>query len=111
MPALPQITGWNVLEILLIAVVFYQFLLLVRGTRAAQMLVGIGTLAILLFTLRRLQLPVINWITDHLLPYLIFAIIVVFQAEIRHILPKNRRIISYAAYIVDTDSFEYVVNA
>src|SRR5438552_2214456 len=111
MPALPQITGWNVLEILLIAVVFYQFLLLVRGTRAAQMLVGIGTLAVLLFALRRLNLPVINWITDHLLPYSIFAIIVIFQAEIRHILAKIGRMITFSSSVADTESFEDVVMA
>ena len=35
----------NVIDILLVAFVIYQFLMLVRGTRAAPMLVGVAAVA------------------------------------------------------------------
>ena len=52
---LPQLTfTWlGALDILIVATLIYQFLILVRGTRASQMLVGVGALALLLFLVRR----------------------------------------------------------
>jgi len=100
-----------VVEILLMAVVFYQFLLLVRGTRAAQMLVGVGALAVVLYALRRSHLPAVNWIISNLLPYSLFALIVIFQAEIRHILAKIGRAVTFSSPISEAESYEDVVMA
>ena len=111
MPTLPHISWTSVIEIVLIAVVLYQFLLLVRGTRAAQMLVGVGTLAVLLLVLRRVHLPVVNWIIGNLLPYSLFALIVIFQAEIRHILAKVGRVITFNSPLAESGSYEDVVMA
>src|SRR5436305_3286490 len=113
MPALPHISiSWiSVVEIMLMAVVFYQFLLLVRGTRAAQMLVGVGALAVALYALRRAHLPTVNWIISNLLSYSFFALIVIFQAEIRHILAKIGRAVTFSSPISDTESYEDVVMA
>src|SRR6266404_7692790 len=108
MPVLPHITWINVVEILLMAVVFYQFLLLVR---AAQMLVGVGALAVVLFLLRRAHLPAVNWIISNLLPYSLFALIVIFQAEIRHILAKIGRVVTFSSPISEAESYEDVVMA
>lgn len=111
MPVLPHISWTGIIEIVLIAVVLYQFLLLVRGTRAAQMLVGVGALAVLLFVLRRSHLPVVNWIISNLLPYSLFALIVIFQAEIRHILAKIGRVITFNSPIAEAESYEDLVMA
>src|SRR4051812_15911883 len=101
MPALPQITWMGVLDVLLVAFVLYQFLRLVKGTRAAQMLVGVGALLVLLLVLRQGRLPVTNWIISHLLPYGLFALIVVFQAEIRHVLARVGRLITLGGSIAE----------
>ena len=81
----------SVIDILLVAVLIYEFLVLIRGTRAAPMLVGVGVLALIFWLGRLGELKTIDWIRTTLLPYAVFALIVVFQAEIRHLLAKLGR--------------------
>ena len=88
---LPPLSLVSVIDIVLVAVLIYEFLVLIRGTRAAPILVGVGVLALIFWLGRLGELGTINWIRDTLLPYAIFALIVVFQAEIRHLLAKLGR--------------------
>ncbi len=76
----------SILDIVLVAVLIYQFLALVRGTRAAPMLVGVAALALAFYFARLGELRTLNWLLSTLLPYVVFALIVVFQSEIRHAL-------------------------
>jgi diadenylate cyclase len=81
--AMPVIT---VLDIVLVAILIYQFLSLIRGTRAAPMLVGATALGLAFYFARLGELRTLNWLLSTLLPYVVFALIVVFQSEIRHAL-------------------------
>lgn len=74
----------SVVDIVLVAILIYQFLALVRGTRAAPMLVGVATLGLAFYFARLGELRTLNWLLSTLLPYIVFALIVVFQVEIRH---------------------------
>jgi len=76
----------SILDIVLVAILIYQFLSLVRGTRAAPMLVGVATLGLAFYLARLGELRTLNWLLSTLLPYVVFALIVVFQSEIRHAL-------------------------
>ena len=76
----------SILDVLLVAFLIYQFLSLVRGTRAAPMLVGVATLGLAFYFARLGELRTLNWLLSTLLPYVVFALIVVFQSEIRHAL-------------------------
>ena len=76
----------RVLDIVLVAMLIYQFLMLVRGTRAAPMLVGVATVALAFYVARLGELPTLNWLLSTMVPYVVFALIVVFQSEIRHAL-------------------------
>ena len=82
----PQISVISVVDILLVAILIYQFLMLVRGTRAAPMLIGVATLGLALYLARLGELRTLNWLLGTLLPYVVFALIVVFQPEIRQAL-------------------------
>ncbi|MGA9527067.1 MAG: diadenylate cyclase CdaA [Terriglobales bacterium] len=82
----PQITVISVVDIVLVAILIYQFLMLVRGTRAAPMLVGVATLGLAFYLARLGELRTLNWLLSTLLPYVVFALIVVFAQEIRHAL-------------------------
>jgi len=82
----PQISVVSVVDILLVAILIYQFLILVRGTRAAPMLIGVATLGLALYIARLGELRTLNWLLGTLLPYVVFALIVVFQPEIRQAL-------------------------
>jgi len=76
----------SIVDIVLVAILIYQFLVLVRGTRAAPMLVGVATLGLAFYFARLGELRTLNWLLSTLLPYVVFALIVVFQSEIRHAL-------------------------
>jgi len=76
----------SILDIVLVAFLIYQFLALVRGTRAAPMLIGVAVLGLAFYFARLGELRTLNWLLSTLLPYVVFALIVVFQSEIRHAL-------------------------
>jgi diadenylate cyclase len=76
----------SIIDIVLVAILIYQFLSLVRGTRAAPMLVGVAALGLAFYFARLGELRTLNWLLSTLLPYVVFALIVVFQSEIRHAL-------------------------
>jgi diadenylate cyclase len=84
----PHISAVSIIDILLVAFVIYQFLILIRGTRAAPMLVGIAVVALAFYFARLGELRTLNWLLNTLLPYVVFAVIVVFQSEIRRGLAK-----------------------
>jgi diadenylate cyclase len=111
MPALPEITWLGVLDILLVAAIIYQFLTLVRGTRASQMLLGTAAVAVLLVLAQRARLPLINWLVGHFVPYALFALIVIFQSEIRHVLAKAGRAIMLGPSQSDAESYDDLVMA
>jgi diadenylate cyclase len=85
-PHISMISVISILDIVLVAFLIYQFLVLVRGTRAAPMLVGVATLGLAFYFARLGELRTLNWLLSTLLPYVVFALIVVFQSEIRHAL-------------------------
>ena len=81
-----HISAISILDIVLVAILIYQFLVLVRGTRAAPMLVGVAALGLAFYFARLGELRTLNWLLSTLLPFVVFALIVVFQSEIRHAL-------------------------
>jgi diadenylate cyclase len=81
-----HISVTSIIDIVLVAILIYQFLLLVRGTRAAPMLIGVVTLGLAFYFAQLGELRTLNWLLSTLLPYAMFALIVIFQAEIRHAL-------------------------
>ena len=103
----------SVIDILLVALLIYQFLVLVKGTRAAQILLGVGVLALAFYIARLGELTTVNWLVTTLLPYAIFALIVVFQNEIRHALAKVGRRLSFArgAQPMGSEAYDDVVLA
>ena len=79
---------WILVDIAIVYYVVYRALLLIKGTRAVQMLLGL-TLIILLFFVSKddyLDLPTLNWLLDKVISSFIFIIIVVFQKDIRRAL-------------------------
>lgn len=75
---------WNdVLDILIVALIIYQVLVLLRGTRGAQMALGIIIITVFYYLSRRWHLETVQWILTNLLPFFFLAIIIIFQSEIR----------------------------
>ncbi len=104
--------SFTVLDILLVALLIYQVLVMIRGTRAAPMLAGLAAVAVAFYLARIGELATLNWLVSHLLPYIVFALIVVFQSEIRHVLSDlGRRITFMRGQSIDGDSYDDIVLA
>ncbi len=82
----PAVAWWDVLDIAIVSFLIYELLLLIRGTRAVQMALSGGFLIGLFFLSRWLQLETVNWVIRNLAGYVVFAIIVLFQSDIRRAL-------------------------
>jgi diadenylate cyclase len=76
----------DVLDILIVAFLVYQLLQFIRGTHAVQMALGGMVLVLVYFVSQWFNLEAVNWLLRTFLPYVVFGIIVVFQAEIRKVL-------------------------
>jgi diadenylate cyclase len=82
----PPVGWWDLLDIALVSVLIYEFLKLIRGTRAAQMAVGSLLIVALFYISRLAPLQTVNWMIRNMLVYLAFAAIVIFQSDIRRAL-------------------------
>jgi diadenylate cyclase len=114
---IPVITSWTqavwiAVDILLVSLLIYQVLVMIRGTRAVPMLVGLLVVLIVFYYARIGQLTTLNWVVNHILPYIVFAMIVVFQSEIRHILSDIGRRLSFLhTTAAEGDSYDDIVLA
>ena len=110
---MPQVSVISIIDILVVAFLIYEFLKLIKGTRAIPMLVAVVILAAPSGLRTSKQLKTVDWIITTLLPYAIFALIVVFGAEIRHALARlGRRLSAGRGGVFNgTDSYEDIVLA
>jgi diadenylate cyclase len=107
-----QQAAWVALDILLVAALIYQVLVMIRGTRAAPMLVGLTVVALAFYLARIGELTTLNWVVNRFLPYIVFALIVVFQSEIRHVLADlGRRFSFLRGSSTESDSYDDIVLA
>ena len=81
-----KLTKLDLLDILLVAIVIYAAVAAVRGTRAAQMLIGIGLLFVAYEVTDLTGLRTLHKVLEYAFRYIPFVVIVVFQAEIRRAL-------------------------
>jgi diadenylate cyclase len=81
----------DLVDILLVAALFYRLLILVKGTRSAQMYVGLLVVVLLGFLARQFDLIAVRWIADSLKTVWVILFVIVFQPEIRHALAQVGR--------------------
>lgn len=87
-----RISWTDVLDIFLVAFLFYWIFYAIRGTRAVPLVRGITALLILLVTLLRLvELTAFSWLIEQLVPALLVGIPVLFQPELRRALEQLGR--------------------
>lgn len=83
-----QLTWRDALDIVVVAFIIYNILSLIRGTRAMQISIGLFVLVASFFVARAFDLPALEAISRQAFFYLPFAIIVLFQHEIRRALAR-----------------------
>ncbi len=110
---IPQFSVISIIDILVVAFIIYEFLKLIKGTRAIPMLAAVVLLVVAFWLAHIEQLRTVDWLITTLFPYAIFALIVVFGAEIRHALARlGRRLSAARGGVFDgTDSYEDIVLA
>lgn len=83
----------SVIDILLVALVFYWILTLIQGTQAEQLLRGVLILAVLAILAASAfnSLAAFSWLLDKALPAILIAIPVIFQPELRRALERVGR--------------------
>jgi diadenylate cyclase len=79
---------WDLVQIVVVAYIFYRLLLLWAGTRALQMLVGLIFLFAAYALAEVLQLELIRYVLGFVFTYGVLAAVIIFQPELRNALTK-----------------------
>ena len=89
----PVHTIWllDLLDIFLVAALFYRLLILVKGTRSAQMYVGLLVIVVVGVLAREFDLIAVKWIADSLKTVWLIVFVILFQPELRHALAQFGR--------------------
>lgn len=87
----PHVSVLSIVDILFVAFIIYELLALIKGTRAALMLIGVAALAVIVYFSHIAELATLNWLVNSVVPYAGFALIVVFAPEIRQALVRLGR--------------------
>lgn len=90
-PVLQAFRVRDAVDILIVAAVVYRVLVMFRGTRALQMLAGLGGLMVASFLARRLDLVSTTWILENFWSVWVLALVVLFQPELRRALAQIGR--------------------
>ncbi len=96
--ALAQLTsgqgfGWNnLLDVAIVAIFVYYVLVLIRGTRAVQLLLGVVVIVAIYGLAVVLELPLTALVLQGLSVVALFAIVVIFQPELRRALGQLGRL-------------------
>ena len=88
---LANIRLWDIVDIVIVAFIIYRIILLIRGTRAVQMLVGLVVVLGLYIVSLRVGFFTLHWILNNFIASMILVIIVIFQDDIRRALTRVGR--------------------
>lgn len=83
-----QLRFQDLIDILIVSVVIYRIFMLVRGTLAAKMLIGVGVLLILSIVSKFLELYTLDWLIQSFWTQIVIVLIILFQPEIRKALAQ-----------------------
>src|SRR5579885_3107860 len=87
----PKLTPSAVIDIAVVALLVYEALMIVRGTRAGHILLGILIMLALYVGAIWGRLEALRSVLSYIVPYTALAIIVLFQSEIRRTLDRLGR--------------------
>lgn len=78
----------DIVDILIVSVIIYRIILLIRGTRAVQMLIGIVVITVIYFISKQFDLLTLHWLLKTFLNSIFLIVIIVFQRDIRRVLTQ-----------------------
>lgn len=105
---------WDLLDILVVAFVVYQILMLIRGTRAVQLVTGLGLLFAAYVVSRWLGLYTLQWLLSYVGLVVPIALLVLFQPELRRMLEQLGRgsvsLVGFTPHGLDREAAIRLVN-
>lgn len=78
----------DLIDILIVAFIIYRIILIIKGTRALQMLIGIAVLIMVYFLARELEFLTLYWLLGTFLSSIFLIMIIIFQRDIRRALTE-----------------------
>jgi uncharacterized protein (TIGR00159 family) len=110
---LTNIRVLDLLDIGIVAFIIYRIILLIKGTRAVQMLLGLAVILMVYVASRVGDLHTLNWFLSNFLSSIILVIVVIFQHDIRRALMHVGRNPFFAGltYLEETEVIEELVKA
>jgi diadenylate cyclase len=88
MEFLRQLRWQDLVDIILMSIILYRLLLIIKGTKAAHMLMGLGVLLFASLVSRYFELYTVDWLIQSFWAQIVIAIIILFQPEIRRALAQ-----------------------
>lgn len=102
----------DLVDITIVSFILYRIMLLIRGTRAVQMLAGIAVLVIAYFGARELQFMTLYWLLGSFLSSIFLIIVIVFQRDIRRALTQMGQASPFTKSTVETvQSLDEIITA
>ena len=84
--SLSSLHWYDVLDILVVSWVIYKIILIIKGTRAFRMIVGLVLIVAFSLLSQWAKMQTVNWLFQHLWQVGLFTLIVLFQPELRKML-------------------------
>lgn len=108
-----EIRWQDIVDILIVTFVFYRLLLLIKGTRAFQMLMGLVILFVAFVFSRWTGLYTLEWLIQSFWSYIVLALIILFQPEIRRALAQmgQNPLTQRLAFIEESKNIEEIIRA
>ena len=88
MELLRQLRWQDFVDIILMSIIVYRLLLIIKGTKAARMLMGLGVLLVASLLSGYFELYTVDWLIQSFWAQIVIAIIILFQPEIRRALAQ-----------------------
>lgn len=108
-----KVTLFDLLDILVISYILYKLYYFIRGSRAAQMSVGLVLILIVSVIARLFNMSGMTWIFDNLRTVWLIAFVIIFQPELRRMLIYigQSRLIRYFVKVSSAKTFEEIIKA
>src|SRR5262249_17758176 len=102
----------SLLDVLVVAFLIYEFLALIKGRRAALILLGTSIIALALYILQLEGLITLSWLVAQIRPYALVLLVIVFAPELREALAKLGRSLTLARSSgAEVDAYDDIVLA
>ncbi len=105
-----NITWLDVLDIAIVTFIFYRLILMIRGTRAEQLVKGLALILVAMVLSDHLGLDTLHWILSYVIIISLIAIPIVFQPELRRALERLGRGKIFRRSPWGPEEFDYFLN-